>query len=802
MYIVRGQVHEPTMQYFFRKLEEKNLSAEVVQMKWSPKMDLIALANIQGEVVLHRLQWQRVWLLPVPAEETSKIVTALAWRPDGKVLAVSYESGKVFLCDVENAAILHKMEMGLTVNCMQWINTDDKTNSSNGNVTDTNQDANHQDIFQDNSYTYLPKMAPLPKSYTTTNRGTGTDVHDIKRLQGQERLNVLVVGMASGRVQLYAFGIAPVGHVDLKEYDSTPKEMKSVMLSSDLHTLWLMMEQVNNATDESACQGILLSCNSTLLSSRRIEIAQLSAKYGKISSLMEYLNQTVKSMSEAWEDILLEMESKLNKYAESKPTPGTVCDDFLQLLMWGKSCQELQAFLLHELTEKGLKKLGHSVENSYCNIQKLILKNLQSVGQMLLFHLTELKGMSLWYDKYGVLGLSPASVQDAIIALGSFMLKANELLQVIDSSLTSFKAFFRWLYVIMMRLANETVPPAISKMNQKNVNFVADFLTENFTDNPENEGKTSGFTLERVGQYLKKEDLQLVTDVSRNDWYSFIQSSPIMQESPLLYPHQPTKSLIQLHEQLQTAINTALNRPSTIIGQHLQCNSMFKLYNSPKKEDAKRSWPVSQHCVGSSLIYIVMLPQQVPSDSLYIIRQPDQEERSSKIEFLKLCFGTLGDSSLNSSTTSTSPACSQHQVLDACFYDDETLSLLLHEMNSEGENLSILCQLSLSALIRTQLFIKLSSGDVDTMLQKDVVSVDAGIHVTQSRRLENMKAGRFAVSGSRKVSCVVFSNFRRVRIFDMETEDDNEDESSDASVLDTTKEINEEENKENISLTG
>ncbi|XP_071949251.1 anaphase-promoting complex subunit 4-like [Antedon mediterranea] len=778
------------MPQYFRKLEEKNLSAEVVQMKWSPKMDLVALANIQGEVVLHRLQWQRVWSLPVPAEDTSKRVTALAWRPDGKVLAVSYSSGKVLLCDVENAAILHKMELGVAVDCMEWINTDEKTSTKDDSCQDTSQ----KDIFQDNSYTYLPKLAPLPKSYTTTSRGTANDVHDIKRLQGQERLNVLVIGMQGGRVQLYAFGIAPVGQLDMKDWDNTqiPKVMKSVMLSSDLHTLWMLMEQESD--DDTACNGVLISCNSTLLSSRRTEIAQLSARYGKISSLMEYLNQTVKSMSEAWEDILLEMESKLNKYAETKPTPGTVCDDFLQLLMWGKSCQELQAFLLHELTEKGLKKLGHSVENSYCNIQKLILKHLQSVGQMLLFHLTELKGMSLWYDKYGVLGLSPVSVQDAIISLGSFMLKANELLQVIDSSLTSFKAFFRWLYVIMMRLANESVPSAISKMNQKNVNFVADFLTENFTDNPEKEGKTSGFTLERVGQYLKKEDLQLVNDISNNDWYSFVQSTPIMKESPLLYPHQPTKSLIQLHEQLQTAMNTALNRPSTIIGQHLQCNKSFKLYNSLKKEETKTSRPVSRYCVDSNQMYIVML-SQVPSDCLYIIRQSQDE--SSDIEFLKLCVGTLAESSLNTSTTSAA-ICNQHQIVDVSCYDDTTLSLLLQEINSNQEALSVLCQLNLGALIDAEQFVKMSSEDANYMLQKDVVSIDAGLYITQSRRLENMKAGRFAVSGSRKVSCVVFSNFRRVRIFDMETEEDNEDESCDASALEATREI-EEENKENIS---
>ena len=36
----------------FRQVEEKHVSTEVVQMLWSPKMDLVAVANKQAEVIL------------------------------------------------------------------------------------------------------------------------------------------------------------------------------------------------------------------------------------------------------------------------------------------------------------------------------------------------------------------------------------------------------------------------------------------------------------------------------------------------------------------------------------------------------------------------------------------------------------------------------------------------------------------------------------------------------------------------------------------------------------------------------
>ena len=49
------------------------------------------------------------------------------------------------------------------------------------------------------------------------------------------------------------------------------------------------------------------------------------------------------------------------------------------------------------------------------------------MGQALVYHLSDLKGMSRWPDKFGAVGLSETSTQDAVHVAGSFMLKAREL---------------------------------------------------------------------------------------------------------------------------------------------------------------------------------------------------------------------------------------------------------------------------------------------------------------------------------------------------------------------------------------
>lgn len=47
-----------------------------------------------------------------------------------------------------------------------------------------------------------------------------------------------------------------------------------------------------------------------------------------------------------------------------------------------------------DLTEKGLKKLGSSIEISYSTIQKLVIKPLHSGILNVCYHLSQIKGMS------------------------------------------------------------------------------------------------------------------------------------------------------------------------------------------------------------------------------------------------------------------------------------------------------------------------------------------------------------------------------------------------------------------------
>uniref|UniRef100_A0A8C1W9U7 Anaphase-promoting complex subunit 4 n=1 Tax=Cyprinus carpio TaxID=7962 RepID=A0A8C1W9U7_CYPCA len=615
----------------FPSVGEKQLPNPILYMAWSPNRDLIALANTSGELLLHRLaNFQRVWSL-LPNENTGKEITSLAWRPDGKVLAFSVgDTKQVVLCDAEKAEILHLFAVEYPASCMHWMEVQDDS-STLSSFSES----------EDESSRFLPKLPSLPKSEEKSD--------EVTNLLGEVRLNILVVGGPSGFVELYAYGlykIATLGGIS--------GTCRSLGLSSDLKSLSVITE-IRSTEDNPEIHYIQLDTG--LLSSCLPELTKMARKFTHISTLLRYLRLSLTCMCEAWEDILMQMDLRLTKFVQEKNTSTQVQDEFLELLLWGHASSELQALLMNQLTVKGLKMLGQSIDSSYSSIQKLVISHLQSGSEALLYHLSEVKGMALWKQKFQPLGLDPAAIEDAIVAVGSFTLKASELLQVIDKSMKNFKAFFRWLYVAMLRMSEDHVPPELNK-------------NEELFDR-----KGKYFNVERVGQYLKDEDEDLVSPPSMegNQWVTFVKQSTYLKDSPLLFPTYPQKSLHFVKRMMEGSID---------------------LYSS-------------------------------------------------------------------------------YSCLDARFYDDETLTVVLRSLEDDENKMRILTQLHLNSAVSWD---EEFTWDLTLEQQTEGIPVQGLTWGNQSREMDNIKAQFVAVNGIRKVACVLSANLRHVRVFEMDAEEEEEEE--------------------------
>ena len=180
------------------------------------------------------------------------------------------------------------------------------------------------------------------------------------------------------------------------------------------------------------------------------ELHQLSKRFSILRGCLDYLSETLKQIKEAWFDIaqvfvrldflsadvqsfcvpFQELDAKLASYTR-KTSFGCLSADFVELLLFGTPTPELEHFLLQDLGEKGLKKLSSSVDASYSNVQRLVVRYLHAVSQSLNYFLSELSGEASASEKMQVaLGIDPEAVRAAQQQAAKFWIKGVELQQV------------------------------------------------------------------------------------------------------------------------------------------------------------------------------------------------------------------------------------------------------------------------------------------------------------------------------------------------------------------------------------
>jgi len=122
----------------------------------------------------------------------------------------------------------------------------------------------------------------------------------------------------------------------------------ALCLSSDLKSLSVVTEvSAGGASEVSYFQ-----LETNLLYSFLPEVTRMARKFTHISALLQYINLSLTCMCEAWEEILMQMDSRLTKFVQEKSTTTSVQDEFMHLLLWGKASAELQTLLMNQLTVK------------------------------------------------------------------------------------------------------------------------------------------------------------------------------------------------------------------------------------------------------------------------------------------------------------------------------------------------------------------------------------------------------------------------------------------------------------------
>ncbi|XP_016936717.2 anaphase-promoting complex subunit 4 isoform X1 [Drosophila suzukii] len=751
-------------------LGARNMSCIVERMEWNNKMDLIAYGTEKGEVVIQRLNWQKIVTFPTPGEDVR--VRSLSWQMDETLLAVGYSNGKVALLDAESETIISGLIYEDDIKKVYFskaINSQENLGTYTCNAKDKHR-------------RFLPKLQPL------TNIDPCLKTLDQKSFPKGSPC-FLVVIMRSGKVHLLLLGALQAGSIDLTQHILHPEQFDvyDVRLNGDFNAIYALLRDGQELKMLHFHNQVLQECMAPML--------ELATHCAHILETKNYINDTQQCLTEAWETVQLEMDNKLTKYANSQPY-GLISAHFLELHVFGFATFEVEEFLFETLSEKGFKKIANSVDLSLSNLQGLVFKQLNGSAVNMFYFLNTIAGfgrMSHFFESL----ISPDVANEAMRACGAFVLKVHELQRTIDTLVYDMKLFHAWMIFTILRLSHQEIPDDLVLTEEENI-AMADFLcsmepelddrsdeeddVEPLSDTPP--PARSKFNLERVGQYLDNAYLtQPYTRDPSQLWEEMVAENECLNECKLFVPHDKNLSLVQQRDKMFNAIDAVFHKPTESISGSFKlssaviCNDLPPMEPGEGLEDRELvtcSYYVNEASRSDMLACTISWQEAM---ILEVSRAGDGLVRCTRIQLEPGMFSSAHEDFYNL------------RFVDLQFYNESSLSILAQSTSAVSgmRPHSFFIQFSLSAA-RNQC----TQHQMGPLVKLKDATVTHSIHdVVDGATFKGLDGlcDMLAVSGSRKVATVLSDRKRKMTIFEMEIEEEEDDtEMSQASFLEISKE--------------
>lgn len=330
----------------------------------------------------------------------------------------------------------------------------------------------------------------------------------------------------------------------------------------------------------------------------------------------------------------------------------------------------------------------------------------------------------------------------------------------------------------------ESVPDEVAAVSQQDITYLAEFLNT-FDHNDEveegilflslavcanniisiftvNSTTKRKFNLERVGQYLKNENLPKHTLYdTTSGWSKLLEENECLKASDIIYPHHKELSLLQEHNLLKKSIEELFSKPEKHIGDQFN----FKLcLNIANMDDVNRYMQVDHINIDSkkSSLFTVISS----SETMYFI---EYTTKSDFIKLVKLEFSQiplLNENLLNYTSM---------QFRHLQFYNENTISMLIDASSHGAEcDAKLFVQFPIQKIQSRLLGLKLNDH-MDITKMSSAINLYELLDTNLLRALEVPDGHLISVSGSRKIASVLSESRKRLRHYEMEVEDDDDE---------------------------
>lgn len=198
----------------FTITKELALNCDISIACWCPTMDVCAVVSADGQLHLHRMDWQLLWAVAPEA-----LITAICWRPDGKQLAAGHANGTISILNVETGSVVaeHKAHYS-ALHSLTWSDQADSSSSSMGSrqglFSPQQSIAPHQRfkrLFVPPVMEPYPPSStePLPDPYDMSIEAVGAAAWPAER----PGLSLLTAADVRGRISLWLQGQVQVAEV-------------------------------------------------------------------------------------------------------------------------------------------------------------------------------------------------------------------------------------------------------------------------------------------------------------------------------------------------------------------------------------------------------------------------------------------------------------------------------------------------------------------------------------------------------------------------------------------------------------
>ncbi|TVU28877.1 hypothetical protein EJB05_20413 [Eragrostis curvula] len=729
---------------------DKPIPFQIKMAEWNPEKDLLAMVTDDSKVILHRFNWQRLWMI-----SPGKCITSICWSPDGKIVALGTEDGLVLLHDVENGKMLRAVKThDVAILCLNWAEDDPLSRTDKDDMLS----------YEDRTTRFFPPAPVMPRIGGLNSGDSGLADENEEAFQefssaSCQRFNILFLSLTFQNINKIPIHVQSSGKRSC--YQVQDASISKVSLSRNLQKLVLLCsgklidtDNISRGTGTSV--GLhCLHLDTSIFFSRKNELHQVSQQASSIQDLVEVVRASVCLMSKQWSsamNLFHEKFSALPSLIAAHGAESSSEDEFLSLLFGTRTSPALHQFLASSLGEAGLKRVAKTIDSAGREIRGVVSEHLQPAVEIISFRLAELRGLARWRSRFQNIGLDEKLIDGVTESIGMLVVQVERFSRVAATVVYLFQNFFTWVLKCVKILLNEPtdqVPPANSEL-------VVIFLKFLLDKDP-------------IKQLLEADErFECDTDTTK-----YIEQLVVFggfTDTQFL-----ERSLAKQFNELEESLKEAFMMPFTTISSQIHCQGLLPLY------------PLTSSVSLSSI--------HMPTSISFYKDEDSQHDGSSYNLTDYVCF-KIPDGSLNKtncigvikdfcdccsalSTRSLSGFLlhipDEYECVDLSLYKDNQVVLLLSERScSDSPGRSWMVMLQTENFSFTPL-------STNTYSLQELVALDFQLDTDYGkvRSLPHTVSTPLAVSASRGVACVISSRRHALVYILDEDEDEEEDEVSD-----------------------